>query len=449
MNIIQEKIDEQNALIKITINPDDYQSRVNKAIKEHGKKVKMPGFRPGMVPASHIKRLYGKSILVDEINNLLSDSLNNYIVENKLEVLGQPLPKVESPDQYNWNMEETFEFTYEIGLAPSFDLQISEKDTFTNYVVKADPETIESRLTNLRRSYGKMTNPEVAEAGDVLYGDFAQLTPDGSVFEGGITNTASLRLDLIEDQNVLKSLIGAKKEDVLTIDLKKAFNNNAHLIANLLKIEESDAQELVSSFQLAVKNVNRLEAADLNEEFFAKLFPDGSVKTEEDMRAKVAEEVELMMVSNADNKLKADVYSYFVDKHNLSLPDEFLKRWLRTANENPVTEEQLQEEYPNFARNLKWTLIENKLSVRESVEVKPEEVVALAKQRIAAQFMMYSPTPMADEQLDQYTMNFLQDRERAGKIYEEARSNKVFEVIKDLVTIEKKEIAYNDFIALN
>src|ERR1700712_4904037 len=184
MNISQEKIDNLNAVVKININPEDYQPRVDKAIKEHAKKAKIPGFRPGMVPSSHIKRMYGKSILVDEINNLLSDTLNKYIEDEKLEVLGQPLPKTDDDKkEYNWDFADNFEFNYEVGLAPEFAIGFSSKDKLTEYQIKADDETLESATKNIRRIYGQMTNPDVSADDDVLYSELTKLSPDGSIFD--------------------------------------------------------------------------------------------------------------------------------------------------------------------------------------------------------------------------------------------------------------------------
>src|ERR1700733_8583009 len=212
MNISQEKIDNLNAVVKININPEDYQPRVDKAIKDQAKKAKIPGFRPGMVPASHIKRMYGKSILVDEINNMLSDTLNKYIEDEHLEILGQPLPKRDDDREYNWDFADNFEFNYELGLTPEFDIDFSSKDKLTQYIIKVDDETLASRIKNIRKSYGKMTNPDVSADDDVLYSELVQLSPDGSVFEGGISNTTSVRIDQIKDEAIKASLIGVKKD---------------------------------------------------------------------------------------------------------------------------------------------------------------------------------------------------------------------------------------------
>lgn len=444
MNITQEKVDALNAVVKINIDPEDYQPRVDKAIKENAKKAKLPGFRPGMVPASHIKRMYGKSILVDEINNLLSDTLNKYIDEQKLEVLGQPLPKVDDEKQYNWDFNDNFEFNYELGLAPEFSIDFSSKDQVTQYVIKVDEETLASRIKNIRRSYGKMTNPDVSADDDVLYAELVQLSPDGSVFEDGITNTASVRLDQIKDEAIKTSLIGLKKGDVLTLDIQKAFDNDAAKVAGLLKIEEDEAADLKSNFQLTVKNVNRLEESDLNQEFFDKLFGEGTVTTEAEFTAKITEELEAMMVQDADRKLQDDIYKLSIAKVEFNLPDEFLKRWLKATNEK-LTEEELEGGYNDFAQNLKWTLIENKIIRENSIEIKYEEVFELAKVRLDQQFRMYSPQPIPDEQLGQYTVQYLQNKENANKIFEEVKALRVFDFIKGVITLDKKDILFTDF----
>ncbi|MEZ2334425.1 trigger factor [Mucilaginibacter sp. RCC_168] len=447
MNITQEKVDALNAVVKININPEDYQPRVDKAIKENAKKAKLPGFRPGMVPAAHIKKMYGKSILVDEINNLLSDTLNKYIDEQKLEVLGQPLPKVDDEKEYNWDFNDNFEFNYELGLAPQFEINFSSKDKVTQYVIKVDDETLASRIKNIRRSYGKMTNPDVSADDDVLYADLAQLSPDGSVFEGGISNTASVRLDQIKDEKIKKSLIGLKKGDVVTLDIQKAFDNEAPKIAGLLKIEEDEAAELKSKFQLTVKNVNRLEESDLNQEFFDKLFGEGTVTTEAEFTAKITEEIETMMVQDSERKLQDDIYKMSVAKVDFNLPDEFLKRWLKATNEK-LSDEELNGGYNDFATNLKWTLIENKIIKDGQIEIKYDEVFALAKVRLDQQFRMYSPQPIPDEQLGQYTVQYLQNKENANKIFEEVKALKVFDYIKSVITLDKKDILYTDFSEL-
>jgi trigger factor len=447
MNISQEKIDNLNAVVKINIDPSDYQPRVEKVLKDHAKKAKIPGFRPGMVPVSHIKRMYGKSILVDEINNMLSDTLNKYIEDEQLEILGQPLPKRDDDREYNWDFADNFEFNYELGLTPEFDIDFSSKDKLTQYIIKVDDETLASRIKNIRKSYGKMTNPDVSADDDVLYAELTQLSPDGSVFEDGISNTASVRLDQVQDEAIKVSLIGLKKDDVVTLDIQKAFNNDAAKVAGLLKIDEETAADLRSDFRLTVKNVNRLDESDLNQEFFDKLFGEGVVTTEHEFTAKITGELEDMMVQDADRKLQNDIYQYGLDKVQLSLPDDFLKRWLKASNEK-LTAEELAGGYKDFAQNLKWTLIENKIIKENNIEIKYEDVFELAKERLGQQFKMYSPRALDDQQLGQYTVQYLQNKENSAKIFEEVKAAKVFDYIKSVITLEQKDILFTDFIKL-
>ncbi|MDB5152332.1 MAG: tig, partial [Mucilaginibacter sp.] len=294
------------------------------------------------------------------------------------------------------------------------------------------------------KSYGKMTNPDVSADGDVLYAELVQLSPDGSVFDGGIANTTSVRLDQVQNEKIKKSLIGLKKGDEVVLDIQKAYNNDATRIAAILKVDDETAAEVKSNFRLTVKNVNRLEESDLNQEFFDKLFGEGAVTTEGEFRAKITEEVEAMFAQDAERKLQNNLYKLSIEKAKFDLPDDFLKRWLKATNEK-LTDEELIGGYNDFAQNLKWTLLENKIIKDNKIEIKYEEVFAAAKQRLDAQFRMYSPQPIADEQLAQYTVQFLQNKEEANKIFEEVKAVKVLDYLKSIVSLEKKEISDKDF----
>lgn len=447
MNIVQEKIDDLNALVKVTLAPEDYNPNVEKSLKEQAKKANLPGFRKGMVPVAHIKRMYGKSILVEEINNMLSDNMSKYLTENKIEVLGQPLPVVEDEKNYAWDGTDTFEFSYELGLSPVVDIEVSSKDKFTNYKIKADEETLSERIASIRKSYGKMTNPEVATEGDILFVDLNELAEDGSQLEGGISATGSLRLDLVADKKILKSLIGAKKDDTFEIDLNKAFDGDASNIAKLLNVSEEVAAGVKSKFSALVKNVNRLEPADLNQEFFDKIFGADVVTDEAGFNAKVKEEIEGMFQQDADRKLQNDIYTQFTTQTKMQLPDEFLRKWLKATNEK-LTDEELAEGYADFATNLKWTLIENKIIRENDIKIEHKDIFETAKQRLDAQFRMYSPQALPEDQLIQYTTNFLQEKENANRIFDEVKALKVYDYIKSVATLNEKEIDYNKFTAL-
>ena len=448
MNISHENIDAVNAVITVGLTPEDYTPQVDKAIKEQAKKAKLPGFRPGMVPVSHIRRTYGKAILFDEINRLVSDKINTYVGDNKLEILGQPLPKEDDQNDYNWDFKDDFTFQYEIGLAPQFETPFTEKSTFTSYVIKADEETLASRIKNLRRSYGKMTNPDVSEDGDVLYGELKQVDAKGQEVADGIANTASVRTDLVEDKKIKKQLVGLKKEDEVTIDVKKAFKS-AEDIARILGVTEEEVEAIdPSTFKLSVKNVNRLEEADLDEALYTKLFGEGVVTTEEEFKEKVRGEVEGMLEQNATQKLQNDMYTAGLEAVKVEFPEAFLKRWLKATNPE-IKEDELEEGFGDFIQNLKWTIIENRIITKNELEVKYEEVLALAKERIAAQIKMYSPDQEPnDQQLSQYAVQLLGDKEQANRLFDEVKARKVFDYLKGLVKLEEKEIAYDKFLEL-
>ena len=437
MNISHENVDAINAVINVALAPEDYNPQVDKEIKAQAKKAKLPGFRPGQVPVGHIRRTYGKSILFDEINKLVNDKITNYISENKLEVLGQPLP-LEDDAQYSWDFKDNFNFKYEIGLAPAFDLPFTAETEFTAYEIKADEETLADRIKNLRRSYGKMTNPEVSEEGDVLY---ATLKQDK---EEGLEKTTSIRTDIVEDAKIKKSLVGLKKDDTVKIDVKKAFKTED--LARILGITEEEATALdVTKFELTVKNINRLEEADLNQEFFDKLFAEGEVTEEAQFTEKVKEEVENLFKQNSDQRLRNDMYTFGMEKVDVTFPEEFLKRWLKATNPS-ISDEELNEGFADFLNNLKWTIIENRVVTENGLEVKYDEVINLAKERIYAQIKMYNINEEpSDEQLNQFAIQLLQDREQGNRLFEEAKALKVFDHLKGLVKLNSNDIEYKEF----
>ncbi len=447
MNIVQEKIDDLNALVKITLAPEDYAQNVEKSLKDQAKKANLPGFRKGMVPIAHIKRMYGKSIVVEEINKMLSDNISKFLTDEKIEVLGQPLPVVEDEKKYNWDNNDTFEFGYEVGLAPIVDIEVTSKDKFTYYKIKADEETLAERITNIRKSYGKMTNPEVAVEGDILFSEMKELDNDGNELEGGISATGSIRLDLVTDKKILKSLLGLQKDASFELDVAKAFDGDASNIAKLLNISEEEAADVKSKFSVVVKNVNRLEEADLNQEFYDKIFGADVVTDEAGFRAKVTEEVESMFQQDADRKLQNDIYTQFTEQTKMQLPDAFLRKWLKATNEK-LTDEELDGGYSDFATNLKWTLIENKIIKENDIKIDYKDVFETAKQRLDAQFRMYSPTALPEDQLIQYTNNFLKEKENANRIFDEVKALSVYDYIKSVATLNEKEIDYNKFTAL-
>lgn len=446
MRITRNNIDDLNAVISVVIKPDDYQEAVEKALKAQAKKTKLPGYRPGTVPMAQIKRMYGKNLLLEEINKVLSEAVNNYITQNEIEILGQPLP-IQNDSQYKWEIGEDFTFDYEIGLAPIIRTEFTANDTLTQYIIKVDEETLASRIKNLRRSYGKMTQPETSMDGDVLLADFTQLANDGSVLENGLNLTSTLRLDIITEA-YKHQLINLKREDAIeSFDLVAAIADEVQL-RKILKLDDQDAIIPQSKFKITIKNINRLEESDLDINFYNKVFgEDAGVNTEDEFRTKITAELELMMAQDADRKLAADFFKYGNTKMDIQLPNEFLKRWLKTVNKD-VSDEDLEKGYADFATNLRWTLVENQIIKQNNIKINYQDVFAAAKQRLDAQFRMYSPTPIAEEQLAEYATQYLKETANANQVFDEVKSAKVFEHLKTVITLIKKEIDFKEFQAL-
>ncbi len=444
MRISRNNIDELNAIISVVIRPDDYQEKVEKQIKEKAKKVKLPGYRNGLAPISHVQKIYGRGVLIEEVNNILGDVINNYIKQNEIEILGQPLP-IGDESQYNWEIGQEFTFEYEIGLTPDVITVFNASDVLTHYVIKVDEETLNARIKNLRRSYGKMINPETSAEGDVIFAEFIQLTNDGLVLENGINVTSTLRVDIITDANLKAPFIGVQRDDVIeNFNLVAAVADEVQL-KKILKLDDNNQIIPQSNFNITIKNINRLEESDLDVNFYNKVFgEEAGVTTQDEFRTKIAAELELMMVQDADRKLASDFYQYGSSKIKIQIPDDFLKRWLKTVNKD-ISAEDLEAGYPDFATNLKWTLLENKIVKDNKIEIKYQDVYEAAKLRIASQLKMYNPTPVTEEQLTQYVTEFLKDNKNVNQTFDEVKSNKVFEFLKTVITLNKQEISFKDF----
>ena len=321
MHITQEKIDALNTLVKIKLVPEDYEESVSKRLKEYRKKAKIPGFRPGNVPMGVVKKMAGKGTLIEEVNKILSNSIYKFITENKLDILGNPLPKGNDEKEIDWENQQDFEFTYELGLAPEFEIELSEKLKFDRYVVKIDQKLIDQYTNDVAKQYGKMTNPEVAEDDDILYGQFEELDSNGLPKEEGITNSSSLIIQAVSDKKLKKLLIGAKSGDRFEIKVQQ-FKDDTD-IERMLGVTREAAKKITFSFNL--EKVNRLLPADLNQELFDKVYGPGVVKSKEEFHNKVADEIKSRFETTTDQKLQADVQLKLIDKLKLSLPDEFLK----------------------------------------------------------------------------------------------------------------------------
>ncbi len=441
MNITKHDIDSLNAEIIISVTPVDYDTRVTEAIKKVQRQASMPGFRPGKVPIGLIKKQHGTQILVEEVNKMLQDSVYNYIEENKIEILGNPLPKNQTP--IDFNKQTNFEFTYQIGLAPKFNISLDDKHSFTFKTVKIDDELVNKYLKDVRRNYGKPVNPDVAGEKDVVFVDINELDETGAIKAGGIFKSTSVSYERLTNANAKAKILGVKKEDKIVIDINELYETAIDKSVSL-GIEKEEAETISCNLQLTVKNIARLEDADLNQELFDKVYGEGVVTTEEEFKDKIRNELGLMFNADADRFLKTEVETSLVNKLNLQLPDAFLKRWLMMVNEKPLTQEELEKDYPNYTKAMQWRLIENKLIKDNEIKVDANEAAEEAKIFIRSEFAKYGQTPQ-EEELTKIAKDLLSKEKEAQKIFENIYSKKVIELIKQKCKLEVKEVSYDDF----
>jgi trigger factor len=443
MNITKEQIDELNAIVKIALSPEDYQPKFEKAIKDYAKKVNIPGFRPGKVPAGIIKKMYGKSILADEVNRLLYDSIYDYIENEKIEILGNPIPKNDT--EVNWDNPSTMEFNYRLGLAPKFEVKLSADKTFDYYTIKVDDEMVNGELKSLRERYGKIGQAEISQEDDMLMGEFEQLDADGNVVDGGIKKTSTIFIRRVEDDATKKSLIGLKKGDSIILDPHKIWTDVATL-ARMLGVDNAIAKDLNTKFKFTVNDISRIEPAELNQELFDKVYGEGKITSEEQLREKIVEEIKSLYSYQSESKFFNDVVENLMNEINFELPDEFLKTWMLTVSEKPITPEQLESDYPSYKKGLKWQLIENKIVKDYNLQVSSEELVDFTKQYFKEQFMSYGHFNVTDEELNQTAIKVLQNQEEARKLYDQILVKKMKELFKKTFKLVEKELPQKEFV---
>lgn len=445
MNITKHDIDKLNAEITISVTPNDYESRVTEGIKKVQRQASMPGFRPGKVPSGIIKKQYGTQILVDEINKMLNDAIYKYIEENKMEILGNPLPKDQA--SVDFANQKDFEFVYQLGLAPEFKVDLDSSNTFTYKTVKVDDELVDKYVKDVRRNYGKPSNPEVSEEKDVVFVDINELDETGAIKPGGIFKNTSLSPDRTKSEAGKAKLIGLKKDDKVVVNINDLFETALDKSVTL-GIDKELAETTNCDLQLTVKSIARMEDAAMDQELFEKVYGPGKVTTEEEFRTKIREELALMFSADAERFLKTEVEKSLVDKISLQLPDAFLKRWLAVANEKPITQEELENEYPNYAKAMQWRLIENKIIKDNEIKVDANEARDEAKAFIRSEYARYGQQP-TEEDLEKISTDILSKEKEAQKIFENIYSKKVISLIKEKCTLQTREVSYDEFFKNN
>ncbi|MFP4620238.1 MAG: trigger factor [Bacteroidales bacterium] len=447
MDITKENKDDLNAVLKVRIVPEDYQERVDKVVKDYKKKAKMNGFRPGKVPESLVRKMYGRDIKIDEIHKLIQEKLSEYIKNENLEILGKPLPSKEEQKSINWDKESEFEFAFDIAMAPEFDLEISEEDKVPYYTIKVSDELIDKQVGNYLERFGEFKPIDsVQNKDEIISAHVTELDEEGNPKEGGIVKEdATISLQVIKEEEIKNKFEGAQVGDEIDVDLKKAFPSNTE-ISSMLNIDKEEAENVEGQFRISITEIKQFEKAEQNQELFDKIYGEGNVTSEEEFRQKIKEEIEEHLKPESKRKLTQDIKNYFVEKINPELPIDFLKRWLKeTQQDENFSEEDIEKEIPRFEEELKWDLIKNKIIKENHIQVDENEVLELAKEVTALQFQQYGLGNLPDEQLEQYAPELLKKEEDRRKFYERKYEEKVIDYIKERITLEEKEVTSEEF----
>ncbi len=445
MNVSQENLDELNSIIKIQIEPEDYKEKLEEVLKDHRKKATLDGFRPGKAPFGIIKKLYGTSALVDQVNQLLGNKLNEYITDNKLRLLGEPLPNENSPN-IDWEKDSSFEFAFDIAVAPEVELTLSKKDKVIQYVIEADDKIIDEQIENSCQRFGSYNKTDKAEENDMLKGDFIQLDENGEPLLDGLrTEDALVSISTIVDKDIKKLFIGTEANQDITLDPNIAFPNDADRAA-MFKLKKDDIGQISGQFQYTISEVTRFKAAEVNQELFDQSYGEGAVKTIEEFRERIKTDLEKQFANEGSYKFHIDAREKLLKKSKFDLPDEFLKRWmLATTKDEALTEEKIEEDYPSFKDDLRWQLIKGKISEEQEIKVEAEEIKSWAIQDARSRFAQYGMNNVPDDQLAGLAESILSNKEEETKLVEQIQENKVISFVKETIKVEDKKISLDEF----
>jgi trigger factor len=444
MNITRENIDDLNAVLTVKIDKPDYEEKVETVLKDYRKKANIKGFRPGMVPIGLIKKIYGKAVKIDEINKAVTENVQKYLTDEKIEILGDPLPKAEQQEILDFETQDDFSFSFEVGLTPAIELSLS-KDTEVNlYEIIIDDKIKNDYLENYKRRFGELRKADSIEEKDVVKGKLEAIDENGNVNpDGPSAEDTSLAVDIIKDEEIKNQFIGKALNDAVDFDLKKAFPNDSE-VAGILHIKKEDAEGVSGNFRFTVNDISRFHPAEVGKELFDKIYGEGVIATEEEFMKKLEEEIAANLRKETDYKLMIDLKEMTLEKTEISLPEEFLKRWLLTVNENN-TKEQIETEFDHFRKDLKWQLIKNRVARDSEIKITEEELLSEAANITRYQFQQYGLFYATDEQINNYAKETLKREEDAKRIADKVLEEKVIAILKEKVTLNPKSITAEEF----
>ena len=447
MNITKEQTGAQTATLRIEIGPDDYAANVQKVLKDYQKKASIPGFRPGHVPTGLIKKMYGKAVVADEVNKLLTESLSGYIQDEKLNILGNPMPNKEKTQPISFEDGETMEFFFDLGFAPEFELKLDGTIEVDDYSIIVEESMLDKYIEETRRRFGDYTHPDLPEEGDMVSGEAVETDPAGQPVEAGIKKNVFFYLDKVKEEKAKSTLLGMKKDETITFNPIGFLGSADEAVAHLgLKKEQVETPGLVLTFTM--QDVVRLIPAELNSEFYAKVYPGQNLETYDDFRAQVRKDASSGFTGETDKILFNNITEALVKNTPITLPDDFLKRWLRDNDERPYSDEEIEQQYPAFADSMRWQLIENKVIRENDIRVTDEDIRGYIRTVLLRQVDAGPADPEKEKRYDSIIDAFMQNKEQVQRINDQLYSARLLDLFKKSLVLKTKEVGYEEFVKL-
>lgn len=449
MNVSLKNTDAVNGVITVAIEKADYAEKVDKGLRNFRQKANIPGFRKGMVPMGMVKKMYGKSVLAEEVNKLVSENLFGYIRENKLNVLGEPLPSLTEQKEIDFDTQEDFEFVFDVALAPEVNVQLSKDDTLPYYRIAIDDETVDTQVKAYQAQMGTYEKAETVEAKDMVKGTLAELE-NGMPKEGGlVVEGAVLMPEYLKNEEEKNKFVGAAVNTVVTFNPTRAYEGADVEVASLLKINKDEAANYTGDFTFEIAEITRHKEAELNAELFEKVFGENAVATEEEFRNKIKEALAEQTVPESNFKFMDDARASLMAKAgDVTFPDAFLKRWLKVSDEKK-TDEDIEATYPKIIDDLKFHLIKEKLVQDNGIKVEEEDMNAFARRVAKSQFAQYGMMSVPDDVLDRYAKDMLKNQDTARNILDRVVEEKLTDYLKGTVTIDEKTVSLDEFRKLS
>lgn len=434
MNITRNNVDALNAVITIEVTKEDYATKVENVLKEYKKNANIPGFRKGQVPASLVKKQYGQAIMFDEVNKLLQESLSNYLNEEKIDILGNPLPVAKDID---WDAD-TLSFDFELGLAPEFTVDLAAAKNTTKYQIVADEEMVNEQVEYIQKQYGKLVSKEKVEEGDDIRVKVANT-------DEGIANETTFNISTIRTKTNQKKFIGKKVGDEVVISTKGLFEDD-HKLMDVLKIDHDKVHGLDVEVTFTIEEISTQEKAELNQEFFDKLFGEGKVTSEDELKTRIKEDAEKQFAQQADQKFMNDTVEALIENTSFELPKEFLVKWLQTVGETTLTEEQAQEEYTKSEKGLRYQLIEGKIITDNGLQITFDEIKDYTSGLIKDQMAQFGQLEPSEDDVTNIVSRVLSNQDEVKRISEQLMNDKMMKLFAEKVNAPAKEVTYKDFV---